>query len=183
MLTNSGIGYFENQENNQLLANNNFNRMVKPTHNYTIVGKRASRYRYQIYKDVLQHWYYSPFNRLLLKFDIDLFIKRQPNSHFLTKNEENLLHLRRFLLSEHYNTLRWYTYMQHYRSMKTKIGGTKSFASGVYNQQFSGTFKKIRHLFAITPSEGNQTVLKFDQPLYNEYSNNSNNIIKSSYYS
>jgi hypothetical protein len=70
---------------------------------------------------VLQHWYYSPFNRLLLKFDIDLFIKRQPNSHFLTKNEENLLHLRRFLLSEHYNSLRWYTYMQHYRSMKTKI--------------------------------------------------------------
>ena len=153
------------------LSYNPSKREVKATHNYTIVGKRASRYRYQIYKDVLQHWYYSPFNRLLLKFDIDLFIKRQPNSHFLTKNEENLLHLRRFLLSEHYNSLRWYTYMQHYRSMKTKIGGTKSFASGVYNQQFTGTFKKIRHLFAITPSQGNQTVLKFDQPLYNEYSN------------
>ena len=157
------------------LSYNPSNREVKATHNYTIVGKRASRYRYQIYKDVLQHWYYSPFNRLLLKFDIDLFIKRQPNSHFLTKNEENLLHLRRFLLSEHYNSLRWYTYMQHYRSMKTKIGGTKSFASGVYNQQFTGTFKKIRHLFAITPSQGNQTVLKFDQPLYNEYSNTLNN--------
>lgn len=143
-------------------------RKIKATHNYTIVGKRASRFRYEIYKDVLQHWYYSPFNRLLLKFDIDLFIKRQPNSHFLTKNEEKLLHLRRFLLSEHYNTLRWYSYMQHYRSMKTKIGGTKSFASKVYNQQFSGTFKKIRHLFAITPSQSNQSVLKFDQPLYNE---------------
>jgi hypothetical protein len=147
-------------------------RKVKATHNYTIVGKRASRFRYEIYKDVLQHWYYSPFNRLLLKFDIDLFIKRQPNSHFLTKNEEKLLHLRRFLLSEHYNTLRWYSYMQHYRSMKTKIGGTKSFASKVYNQQFSGTFKKIRHLFAITPSQSNQSVLKFDQPLYNESFNN-----------
>jgi hypothetical protein len=24
--------------------------MTKPTHNYTIVGKRATRYRYQIYK-------------------------------------------------------------------------------------------------------------------------------------
>ena len=160
------------------LRNNNFNNFVRkaiPTHNYTIVGKRASRYRYQIYKDVLQHWYYTPFNRLLLKFDVDLFIKRQPNSHFLTKNEENLLHLRRFLLAEHYNTLRWYTQMEHYRSMKTKIGGTKSFVSGVYNQQFSGTFKKIRHLFAITPSQTNQTILKFDQPLYNEYFNNSKN--------
>lgn len=163
-------------EQDETLTNSNiYNRMAQPTHNYTIIGKRASRYRYQIYKDVLQHWYYSPFNRLLLKFDVDLFIKRQPNSHFLTKNEENLLHLRRFLLSEHYNTLRWYTYMQHYRSMKTKIGGTKSFASGVYNQQFTGTFKKIRHLFAITPSQKNQTVLKFDQPLYNEYSNTSKN--------
>jgi hypothetical protein len=167
----------ENQTNelsgSHLISQNN--RMTKPTHNYTIVGKRATRYRYQIYKDVLQHWYYSPFNRFLLKLDVDLFIKRQPNTHFLTKNEENLLHLRRFLLSEHYDTLRWYTYMQHYRSMKTKIGGTKSFASGVYNQQFKGTFKKIRHLFAITPSQGNQTVLKFDQPLYNEYPNTSNN--------
>lgn len=172
---------------------NNFSRKTIPTHNYTIVGKRASRYRYQIYKDVLQHWYYTPFNRLLLKFDIDLFINRQPKSHFLTKNEENLLHLRRYLLAEHYNTLRWYTQMEHYRSMKTKIGGTKSFVSGVYNQQFSGTFKKIRHLFAITPSQGNawgfaqagnensqQTVLKFDQPLYNEYFNNSANDLQKS---
>lgn len=146
----------------------------KPTSTYTIVGKRASRYRYQIYKDVLQHWYYSPFNRFLVKLDVDAFIRRQPNSHFLTKNEENLIHLRRFLLSEHYNTLRWYTYMQHYRSMKTKIGGTKSFSSGVYNQQFQGTFKKIRHLFAITPSQNENTVLKFDQPLYNESYNTSN---------
>lgn len=180
-LKNLEINQKESQNKDQTNKSTEFNsvlisdRITKPTHNYTIVGKRATRYRYQIYKDVLQHWYYSPFNRFLLKLDVDLFIKRQPNSHFLTKNEENLLHLRRFLLSEHYDTLRWYTYMQHYRSMKTKIGGTKSFASGVYNQQFKGTFKKIRHLFAITPSQGDQTVLKFDQPLYNEYGNSSQN--------
>nr|ALO21005.1 hypothetical chloroplast RF1 [Microglena monadina] len=136
-------------------------RIKKPTHHYSVIGKRISRYRYQIYKDVLQHWYYSPFNRLLLKFDIDSFIKRQPKTHFLTKNEENLLHLRRFLLSEHYNTLRWYTYMEHYRSMKTKIGGTKSFASGPYYQQFKGTFKKIRHLFAITPIQSSREISYF----------------------
>jgi len=165
------------------------NSQQKSTYNYSVVSKRANRYRYQIYKDVLQHWYYSPFNRLLLKLDVDSFIRRQPNAHFLTSKEENLLHLRRFLLSEHYNTLRWYTNMEHYRSMKTQLnGGTKSFASRSYNQQFSGTFKKIRHLFAITPSvAGGQfqdenpgqvlqpNVLKFDQPLYNEYANNSSN--------
>jgi hypothetical protein len=138
------------------------------TTSYSVLGKRASRYRYQIYKDVLQHWYYTPFNRLLLKFDVDSFINRQPKAHFLTKKEERLLHLRRILLSEHYNTLRWYTYMQHYRTMKSRIGGTKSFANTVYNQQFQGTFKKIRHLFSITPSQGDMTVLKFDQPLYND---------------
>ena len=160
----------------------------KPTHFYSVISKRATRYRHQIYKDVLQHWYYSPFNRLLLKLDIDSFIRRQPFSHFVTKKEENLLHLRRFLLSDHYETLRWYTFMEHYETMKNNIGGTKSFASKIYNQQFQGTFKKIRHLFALTPSL-NQTdklndlgviskinnpsvgfkVLKFDQVLYNEF--------------
>nr|YP_010580306.1 hypothetical protein O3567_pgp61 [Edaphochlamys debaryana]UZS90690.1 hypothetical protein [Edaphochlamys debaryana] len=142
--------------------------ITPPTHSYTVLGKRASRYRHQIYKDVLQHWYYTPFNRLLLKFDVDAFINRQPKTHFLTKNDERVLHIRRFLLSEHYDTLRWYTYMQHYKTMKTNIGGTKSFANRIYNQQFQGTFKKIRHLFAITPKQGDFYTLKFDQPLYND---------------
>jgi hypothetical protein len=146
----------------------NTNLISPSTTSYSILGKRASRYRYQIYKDVLQHWYYTPFNRLLLKFDVDSFINRQPKTQFLTKQEERLLHLRRVLLSEHYNTLRWYTYMQHYRTMKSRIGGTKSFANTVYNQQFQGTFKKIRHLFSITPSQGDMTILKFDQILYND---------------
>lgn len=143
-------------------------RLQKPTHSYSGVSKRASRYRFQIYKDVLQHWYYSPFNRFLLKMDVDSFIRRQPN-YILSAAEENLLHLRRFLLAEHNNTLRWYSNMEHYRLMKDKLGGgTKSFSSRVYNQQFAGTFKKIRHLFFVTPKQQN-TVLKFDQPLYNEH--------------
>ncbi len=149
--------------------------MTKPTHFYSLVEKRASRYRYQIYKDVLQHWYYSPLNRFLLKLDVDSFIRRQPNSYFLTKTDEKFLHLKRQLFSEYYETLRWYTYMQHYSTMKSQIGGTKSLSSRAYNQQFMGTFKKIRHLFNITPSFQNQTVLKFDQPLYNEYKNNQTN--------
>jgi hypothetical protein len=155
---------------NQLLLNKDqdFKKLTPPTHSYTVLGKRASRYRHQIYKDVLQHWYYTPFNRLLLKFSVDSFINRQPKTHFLTKNEERLLHIRRFLLSEHYDTLRWYTYMQHYRTMKTNIGGTKSFANRSYNQQAQGTFKKIRHLFAITPKQGDLYTLKFDQALYND---------------
>nr|WVD56182.1 hypothetical chloroplast RF1 [Tetradesmus sp. JML-2023b] len=148
--------------------------ITKPTHFYSLVEKRASRSRYQIYKDVLQHWYYSSFNRFLLKVDVDSFIRRQPKSYFLTKNDEKLLHLKRQLLTEYYETLRWYTYMQHYRTMKNQIGGTKSLSSRAYNQQFVGTFKKIRHLFNITPTLNDTNVLKFDQPLYNEYKNSQN---------
>jgi hypothetical protein len=158
--------------------NINQTNIQKPTHFYSLVSKKASRYRYQIYKDVLQHWYYSKMNRLLLKFDVDSFIRRQPKPHFLTKNEETLLHVKRFLLFEYYNSLRWYNSMQHYQTMKTTIGKTKSLGNRAYNQQFFGTFKKIRHLFAISPSF-NQTVLKFDQPLYNEFSNTSSKSIVS----
>lgn len=154
----------------------NSTKLQRPTHFYSLVSKRATRYRSQIYKDVLQHWYYSPFNRFLLKFDVDAFIRRQPNSHFLTKKEESLLHLKRFLLSDYYNTLRWYSSMEHYDSMKKRIGKTKSFANNVYNQQFFGTFKKIRHLFYITPSLSDNTILKFDQPLFNEYKTSKNSI-------
>ncbi len=164
-----------NSQNSQTgltgLALENSTKLQRPTHFYSLVSKRATRYRYQIYKDVLQHWYYSPFNRLLLKFDVDGFIRRQPNSHFLTKKEESLLHLKRFLLYDYYNTLRWYSSMEHYDSMKKRIGKTKSFANNVYNQQFFGTFKKIRHLFYITPSLSETTILKFDQPLFNEEKN------------
>lgn len=170
-LVNESINELQSGIVNSNMVNNSQTLIQKPTHFYSLVSKRATRYRYQIYKDVLQHWYYSPFNRFLLKFDVDSFIRRQPAAHFLTKNEENLLHLKRFLLSDYYNTLRWYSYMQHYDSMKSSIGKTKSFANRSYNQQFFGTFKKIRHLFAITPSLTNTTVLKFDQPLFNEYPN------------
>lgn len=147
------------------------NLIRKPTHFYSMKGKRASRYRYQIYRDVLQHWYYSPLNRILPKIDIDSFIRRQPANHFITPTEEKILHLRRFLVSEHYDTLRWYTAMQQYTQMKNRIGGTKSLSSRTYNQQFFGNFKKIRHLFAVTPSLNDQPVLTFDQTLYNEYEN------------
>jgi hypothetical protein len=167
------------QEFNSEMDKTIFNQssISKPTHFYSLVDKRASRYRYQIYKDVLQHWYYNPFNRFLLKVDVDSFIRRQPNSYFLTKNDEKFLHFKRQLFSEYYETLRWYTYMQHYSTMKNQIGGTKSLTSRAYNQQFVGTLKKIRHLFNITPSFNDNNVLKFDQPLYNEYNNVKNSQI------
>lgn len=167
---NNNISDFSTQAQNIEISQTK-NLIRKPTHFYSMKGKRASRYRYQIYRDVLQHWYYSPVNRILPKIDIDSFIRRQPTNHFITQTEEKILHLRRFLVSEHYDTLRWYTAMQQYTQMKNRIGGTKSLSSRTYNQQFFGNFKKIRHLFAVTPSLTNQPILTFDQTLYNEYEN------------
>jgi len=114
-----------------------------------------------------QHYDPNELWAKIMKTDVDLFMKRQPSSYFLTNTEENLLHLRRFLLFEYYDSLRWYTYMTNYRSMKNSIGGTKSFTNKLYNQQFKGTFHKVRHLFSLTPSASNGSLLKFDRPLYN----------------
>nr|ANB40194.1 hypothetical chloroplast protein RF1 [Koshicola spirodelophila] len=115
-----------------------------------------------------QHYDPTELWSILMKLDIDSFISRQPKAHFVTNEEERLLHNRRFLLFDYYDTLRWYTFMEHYRSMKANIGGVKSFSSRLYNQQFKGTFHKIRHLFALTPSVSDSAILKFDQSLYLE---------------
>ncbi len=127
-----------------------------------------------------QHYDPNELWAKIMKLDVDSFISRQPSYHFLTNTEEKLLHLRRFLLVEHYDSLRWYKYMTNYRTMKNKIGGTKSFSSKVYNQQFKGTFHKVRHLFALTPSSSNGSLLKFDQLLYNSATSELKNPIKNS---
>lgn len=152
----------------------NPNRFTYPTDYYALISKRAGRIRHQIFKDVLQHWYYSPYNRFLVQWDMDSFIRRQPRSYFVNKEDEKQLHLRRFLLNDYFQTFRWYARMDQYHIMKQRIGGTKSFQSRVYNQQFQGTFKKVRHLFAVTPTLETQPILKFDQPLFNEYPNTTN---------
>jgi hypothetical protein len=153
----------------------NPHRFTYPTDYMALISKRAGRIRHQIFKDVLQHWYYSPYNRFLLQWDMDSFIRRQPRSYFMNKEDEKQLHLRRVLLNDYFQTFRWYARMDQYHIMKQRIGGTKSFRSRVYNQQFQGTFKKVRHLFAVTPTLETQPILKFDQPLFNEYPNTTQN--------
>lgn len=159
-----GINFDERDKKNP-------NRFSYPTDYMALISKRAGRIRHQIFKDVLQHWYYSPYNRFLLQWDMDSFIRRQPRSYFMNKEDEKQLHLRRVLLNDYFQTFRWYARMDQYHIMKQRIGGTKSFRSRVYNQQFQGTFKKVRHLFAVTPTLETQPILKFDQPLFNEYPN------------
>jgi hypothetical protein len=150
-------------------------RLEKPTENYRVNSVTGHRYRHQILRHTLESWYYQrPLRRFLMAWDIDAFMRRQPRSYWLNPFEEKLLHVRRGLLLEHYNGLRWYRSMQHYASMKRNTGGIKSAANSLYQQQFQGTLRKVRHLFALTPSQNDRRWLSFDQPLYNEYANLTN---------
>ncbi len=150
-------------------------RLEKPTENYRVNSVTGHRYRHQILRHTLESWYYQrPLRRFLMAWDIDAFMRRQPRSYWLNPFEEKLLHVRRGLLLEHYNGLRWYRSMQHYASMKRNTGGIKSAANSLYQQQFQGTLRKVRHLFALTPSQTDRRWLSFDQPLYNEYANITN---------
>jgi hypothetical protein len=153
---------------NQIMTNTPWIRQWMSQQGFLVRRKRLENWIGQLHYDPNELW------AILMKFDIDHFMQRQPKAHYLNSMEEKLLHARRILLYEHYNSLRWYKHMQHYGSMKTKIGTTKSFSSQPYNQQFKGTFHKVRHLFALTPSASAGSVLTYDQPLYNEYENHSN---------
>jgi hypothetical protein len=64
--------------------------------------------------------------------------------------------------------------MQHYRSMKTKV--EQKFCKRYIINNLKEHSKKS--IYLLYTSQGNQTVLKFDQPLYNEYPNTSNNNIR-----
>ena len=63
-------------------------------------------------------------------------------------------------------------------SFKELFSGPKSYANRVYNQQFKGTLKILRRLFSINleskNSQKNESILKYDQPLYKEELNDQN---------
>jgi hypothetical protein len=104
---------------------------------------------------------------------MDLFLNRKPKAQILTTDQEKNLFLKRQILSNYYNTLRDYKNIPDYNKFKNIYFGSKSYADRVYNQQFQGTLKIIRRLFAITLSDvenpRQDKVVKYDQPLYNEF--------------
>ena len=125
-------------------------------------------------EDGIQSKTYNNFlYKRLFNLDMDLFLNRKPKAQILTTNQEKNIFLKRQILSNYYNTLRDYKKVPYYEMFKDVCFGTKSYADRVYNQQFQGTLKIIRRLFAITVSDvenpRQDKVLKYDQPLYNEF--------------
>ena len=124
----------------------------------------------ELEKTIKQRYYSNPIYKLLLNADIDLFLRRQPASYSLSPKEEETLFQKRLILSNYYDSLRYYQKLPYTKDFQTFFNGSKSYADRVYNQQFKGTLKVVRRLFSITFNEedtlAKKIILKFDQPLY-----------------
>ncbi len=118
---------------------------------------------------VKENYYANPVFRGLLTVDIDSFLSRQPRGYLLSRDEEKQLFVKRQLLGQYYDTLRYY---ENFPRGEEESSFYKSFADRVYNQQFKGTLKIVRRLFSITadPEQNtkNKRILKFDQPLFDK---------------
>ena len=131
---------------------------------------RRGRYPVRmIEKRFKKRFYNSMLYRLLLRADIDTFLGRQPASHLLSPKQEEKLFRHRQMLARYYNSFREYRKMYGYPAFQYLNLGSKSYSDRVYNQQFKGTVKVARKLFAVTlnpyRNPFRRRVLKYDQPL------------------
>ena len=145
--------------------------------------------------------YTNPIYKFLLNIEIDSFLRRQPNYHRLSAEEEILLLKRRQLLSDYYDTLVFTSQIPTSQAFDELV--PKSYTNTVYNHQFKGTLKIARRLFSIkqtlTPyplpsakqkgigvkefpmlqaSKNNfekSRIVKFDQPLFNNLNKGNKN--------
>jgi hypothetical protein len=118
---------------------------------------------------VSKRFYQTIAYKKALDFDIDLFISRQPKEFLVSHKEEIELLEKRQSLGKYYDTLRSYEYMKDIELFNEYFGGSKSYATKFYNQQFKGTLKVVRKLFSIHLSdEEESSPLQFDQPLFLE---------------
>ena len=127
-------------------------------------------------KRIKEKCYTNPIYKFLLNTEIDAFLARQPDSHWLSPQEEFLLLKRRQLLGNYYNTLALTSQVSTSEALEQLV--PKSYANTIYNHQFKGTLKVARRLFSIRKdltkmnrdSQVDETlvnrVIKFDQPLF-----------------
>ena len=134
--------------------------------------RTASRLEKDIEEKFKAKYYSNPLYKTLLTIDIDLFLNRQPQEFELNSEQEQDLYTKRRILQCYMDSLRNYSQLPYTEFFDEFFEGAKSFSNKVYNQQFKGTLRSVRRLFSLTldlDSESTQTlqtVLKFDQPLY-----------------
>lgn len=127
-------------------------------------------------KKIRHNYYSNSIFKFLINNEIDLFMKRQPQSYKLSGKKEKELYQKRLILANYYDSLRIYNQLPYAKNFQNIFCGSKSYADRVFNHQFKGTLKIVRRLFSITlNSEGNvpqKIILKFDQPLYKNKKHN-----------
>ena len=123
-------------------------------------------------KKIKSKYYSNIVYRFILNTELSDFLGRQPKYFFLTKEEENDLFQKRLILASYYDSLREYSKIPYLEPFHELLLGPKSYANRIYNNQFKGTLKILRRLFSISLerkyNRNNESVLKFDQPLYND---------------
>ena len=126
-----------------------------------------------VQKKIKEKYYSNPIYKNLLALDIDLFLNRQPDKFKLNTSQESDLYTKRCILNSYYDSLRAYSKLPNVEEFENFFDGSKSFSNKVYNQQFKGTLRSVRRLFALNGELNNEDgttkqpqVLKFDQPLY-----------------
>lgn len=132
----------------------------------------------ELEKIIKERFYNTIAYKRALNFDIDLFVSRQPKKYLLSQQEETELLEKRQSLSKYYDTLRDYKKMSvsDFNLFKNYFGGSKSYATKFYNQQFKGTLKIVRKLFSIhLGDELAFSPLTFDQPLFLDKGKESDN--------
>lgn len=138
--------------------------------------RKKSKIEARVEKTIKEKYYSNPIYKNLLALDIDLFLNRQPTKFRLANNQELDLYEKRCKLTSYYDSLRAYKNLPNNEDFQKFFAGSKSFANKVYNQQFKGTLRSVRRLFALTLNDTNTDqviksqeqpqILKFDQPLY-----------------
>jgi hypothetical protein len=108
-------------------------------------------------KKFKQRYYTNPIYKLLLSADIDFFLSRQPRSFALSPKEESDLFQKRNILSNYYDSLRYYDKLPSVEDFQDFFNGSKSYADRVYNHQFNGTLKIVRRLFSINANLNDYT--------------------------
>ena len=136
--------------------------------------RTEARVHQDIEQQFKQKYYSNPIYKGLLTLDIDLFLKRQPKSFQLSGQHQADLYQKRQSLESYFNSIREYSNLPYSEAFDLVFDGARSFSNKAYNQQFKGTWRSIRRLFALTPTENNKaTILTFDQPLYQSSENQS----------
>jgi hypothetical protein len=133
--------------------------------------RKNSQFENQIEQKIKENYYSNIVYKSLLALDIDFFLKRQPEKFQLNASQELDLYTKRKMLESYYDSLRSYSQLPYSDIFDSFFDGAKSFSNKVYNQQFRGTLRSVRRLFAVRLDSENkdqegQTLLKFDQPLY-----------------